>query len=187
MDHLQLPSEGVFVVWTWDINTESEGEELDASREFESEDGKDDDYESDSQSNEEAAAVPMTHTVTFKCIGATKTRELQIALKTVSDILASGNHVPVELFPERDNPYDSRAIAFKALIKDDWHTIGYVVREVTEYVHNAIAKNEITCVKFSWAKYLISWSRTGPAYYAGVDITVLGRWPDAVVKCASTR
>jgi hypothetical protein len=51
--------------------------------------------------------------------------------------------VPVELFPEPHNPYDSRAIAFKAFVHDDWHTIGYVVCEITEYVHNAIKGNRI--------------------------------------------
>ena len=37
--------------------------------------------------------------------------------------------MPVDLFPELQNPYDSCAIAFKAFI-NDWHTIGYVVREM---------------------------------------------------------
>ena len=173
-------------MWKWDICTFSEGEELDTSKESDSE-SDEKDAESDTQTDEEAATVPITHTVTFKYIGATKTDESRETLKAVSELLASGNHVPVDLFPEPQNPYDSRAIAFKALVKDDWHTIGYIVREATEYVHSAIAKNEITCVKFAWAKYLLSWSRCGPGYYCGADITVLGRWPDAVVRCASTK
>ena len=101
--------------------------------------------------------------------------------------MASGNYVTVDVFPERENPYDSRAIAFKPLINNSWHTFGCVVRKAVEYVHSAMSKKEIVCVKFSWAKYLISWSRTGPGYYAGVDITTRGRWPRAVVLCASTK
>ena len=50
-----------------------------------------------------------------------------------------------------------------------------------------LSQKEITSIKFSWAKYLLIWYRCGPGYYAGVDITVRGSWPDAVVRCASTR
>ena len=78
-DRLQLSSEGVYVVWKWDICTDSEGvsasesEELDTSKEVESENDK---KEIESESDDEtAAAIPVTHTVTFKCIGATKTPE----------------------------------------------------------------------------------------------------------------
>ena len=150
-----MPAEGVCVVWKWDvIDDVSEPEELDTSKEVESEDNEREETESDSD-HEAVAATRGTHTVTFKCIGATKTPELQGALKTASELLASGNHVPVDLFPEPQNPYDSRAIAFKAFINDDWHTIGYVVREITEYVHNAITRREITSIKFAWAKYLL--------------------------------
>ena len=118
-------------MWKWDIIEDvSEPEELDTSKEV---DNEREETESDSD-HEAVAATRGTHTVTFKCIGATKTPESQEALKTVSELLASGNHVPVDLFPEPQNPYDSRAIAFKAFINDDWHTIGYV----TVFVHNAI-------------------------------------------------
>ena len=70
---------------------------MDASKEVESEDEEnlmgatEDDYE-------EAAA--MIYTVTFKCIDATKTPKSQAALKTTGELLASGNHVPVDLFPQ---------------------------------------------------------------------------------------
>ena len=53
--------------------------------------------------NDPAAATPVTHKVTFKCIDATNTPEAQVALENVSELLASGHHVPVELFPEPQN------------------------------------------------------------------------------------
>lgn len=87
LDHLQLPSEGVCVLWKWDICTFSESEELDTSKEFESENDEKD-TKSDTQTDEEAAAVPITHTVTFKCIGTTKTDESRETLKAVSELLA---------------------------------------------------------------------------------------------------
>jgi hypothetical protein len=84
LDDLQLPAEGVYVVWKWDISEDvSESEELDSSKEVESEDNEREETESDSD-HEAVAAIRGTHTVTFKCIGATKTPESQTALKTVN-------------------------------------------------------------------------------------------------------
>ena len=165
-------------MWKWNIIKDvSEPEELDTLREVESEDNKMEETESDSD-HEAVAAIRGTHTVTFKCY-----KDIQVARSSEDcELLASGNHVPLDLFPEPQNPYDSRAIAFKAFINNDWHTIGYIVREITDYVHNAITIRKITSMKFAWAKYLLIWYRCGPGYYAGVDITVRGSWPDAVVR-----
>lgn len=86
LDDLQLPAKGVCVVWKWDISEDlSESEELDTSKEVESEGNERKETESDSASDHEAvAAIRGTHTVTFKCIGTTKTPESQVALKTVN-------------------------------------------------------------------------------------------------------
>ena len=50
-----------------------------------------------------------------------------------------------------------------------------------------IENRNIISVRFSWVKYLVSWSHSGPGYYAGIDITIRGRWPREVVQSASTR
>jgi len=65
--------------------------------------------------------------------------------------------------------------------------IGYVVKEALESVHSARDQGRITAVEFSWIKYLITWPTSGPGFYAGIDISVYGRWPAVVVNCASTR
>ena len=88
---------------------------------------------------------------------------------------------------EHDNPYNSKAIAFKCQLDGKWHRIGYIVRECLDHVHEAKAGNKIVSVEISWVKYLICWSRCGPGYYAGIDITIQGEWASEVVRCASTR
>ena len=135
-----------------------------------------------------SGSISITHTITFKCIGAIHSTDSQTALEKVSQLHAEGYEVPVNIFCEQKNPFDSRAIAFRCQIADKWHTIGYVVREPLDPVHVAIQnRHNIISVKFSWVSYLVSWSHSGPGYYAGIDITVQGRWPREVVKCASTR
>jgi len=111
----------------------------------------------------------------------------QNILSKVSQLLKNGQQVPVNIYHEPDNPYDAKAIAFKCWINDEWHRIGYIVREALDDVHQAIGNNNIVDVQFSWAKYLIIWMRSGPGYYAGINITRIGFWSREVRRSASTR
>ena len=69
-------------------------------------------------------------------------------------------------------------------------TIGFeldVVCEALDFVHNALVAKKIIHVKFAWVKFLIKWARSGPGFYAGIDIALNGKWPREVCRCASTR
>ena len=46
----------------------------------------------------------MQSTVTFKCIGCQHNTSSQDALQKVSELLDKGESVPVDIFPEKDNP-----------------------------------------------------------------------------------
>ena len=144
------------------------------------------DNELKSESDAECCTEKL-YTVTFKCIGCQHDLYAQEALKCVSELLDKGKVIPVNIFPEENNPYDSRAIAFKCWIADKWQRIGYVVKEAVCAVHDAREQKLIADVSFKWAKYLISWTRSGPAYYAGINITKYRDWPREVYACASTR
>ena len=75
------------------------------------------------------------------------------------------------------------SIAFKCWIDNDWHRIGYVVREALDSVHDPQDSGNIIEVKLSWVKYLMIWMRSGPGY----NITRVGQWSTEVHHCASTR
>lgn len=184
---MKLTPHGVCVLWEWEW---IEDMEL-----FEPSIGSDEDSDHDSQIETTSTdseippsgSIPIPHTITFKCIGATRSTDSQTALKKVSQLHAEGYEVPINIFCEPENPFDSRAIAFRCQFADKWHTIGHIVREALDPVYVAIQNRHIISVKFSWVSYLVSWSHSGPGYYAGIDITVQGRWPREVVKCASSR
>ena len=59
-------------------------------------------------------------------------------------------------------------------MNDDWHRIGYIVCEALDTVHDVLNNNLITGVNFAWAKYMLSWTRSGPGYYAGINIAKFG-------------
>jgi hypothetical protein len=68
-----------------------------------------------------------------------------------------------------------------------WCRIGYIVREVLDEVHEAITNGHILWVRFAWVKFLLHWTRSGPGFYAGINIVRLGEWSDKCVRSASTK
>jgi len=187
---MSLPPQGVAVVWDWewlddeiDYISETSSEGIAAiNPSMESRNDAD-------QSSDECSynSLSATHTVTFKCIDTTHDSVSQHVLQKVSSLLHKGETVPVDIFPEPDNPYGSKAIAFKCFLDGQWKRIGYIVREALASVHSALSNRKIAGVAFSWANYLVTWPRSGPGYYAGINISIYGQWPMAVVSCASSR
>lgn len=126
-----------------------------------------------------------THTLTFKCMGTVKDPRYQEALSKAAASLKDGNETPVRLRPEPENPFDPNAIAFDCLINNNWRHIGYVVQDVLLDVHEAMSKKEILSVKFAWVKFLLCWRRSGPGFYAGVEISKQGPWSLTCKRFAS--
>jgi len=105
----------------------------------------------------------------------------------VRELLDEGEVVQVNIFSKEDNPYDANAIAFKCWMNNEWKRIGYVVKEARDAVHDARRNGAITGVAFKWVKFMAVWERSGPAFYAGINITKSGEWTPEVHRCASTR
>ena len=165
---MKLTPRGVCVLWEWEWIEDVEEPSIESQ--------EDSDHDSDSTDSEVppscVATIPVTHTVTFKYIGTVQSPAYQNTLKKVCELRTEGHEVSVNIFCEPENPVDSKAIAFRCQIGDEWHTIGYIVREALDSVHTAIRNQDIISVRFSWVNYLVSWSRSGPGYYARINITV---------------
>ena len=187
---LHLLDEGVFIVWDWVWEDEDEGniDHVSESTAADPEEQNTHPYLS-SESDYEPEMTPpvMTHTVTFKCIGTTHDANAQEVLAKASKLIQRGEEIPVMIEPEPDNQFDSKAIAFKCRVEGRWQRIGYIVREALDEVHTALTQKKIIDVSFSWIKFLVVWMRSGPGYYAGINITINGEWPLHVLQCASTR
>ena len=141
--------------------------------------------ENENANAESDSILPVTHTVTFKCIGCTKENAYQEILKCIAQMQHRGEDVPCKIQPEPENPIDSEAIAFKCKLDDQWHTIGYVVKEVLKEVHEALAQNKVTNVSIDWVKFVIYWKT--PGWFAGIKITKIGEWSRTVVMSQSAR
>lgn len=175
----------MLVIWDWELLS-CDSENTEESAECESDYNSDEKHQSDPEDDQRHKPASR-HTVTFKVIGCTKEPQYQSTLLWARDSLEQGGNVKVELTPEPSNPYNPKAIAFRCLKDGSFIRIGYVVNEIVSDVHNALVNNEVVAVEFKWIKYVCDWTRSGPGYFAGVDVTKVGRWPAAVVRAASTR
>ena len=122
----------------------------------------------------------ITHTVNFKCIGADKQRRYQDILYLAAKECGEGINVPVKIEPEPNNKFDNKAVAFMCQADCGWERIGYVVREASEEVHQAITNNKILGVSFEWIKYKFLFK--SPAWYAAMHITCSGEWSNTVMR-----
>ena len=76
-------------------------------------------------------------------------------------------------------------MSFQCQLNNSWNVIGYVVRELSDYVRDAILSQDIVATKFSWVKYKVI-RTTGPGFYAAINITRKGQWAPAVCKLANS-
>ena len=110
----------------------------------------------------------------------------QEVLRRAKELRSIGVDVPVKIFCEPENPKDSRAVAVICYVDGNWHRIGYLFRGVLE-VHEAIEHNKILFVKFAWIRYIAEWTKSGPGYFAGINISKSGDWPRSVMQASSTK
>lgn len=204
LNKMVLSPGGVFVVWDYDWlvpgendgDSDADGENRDSDVNCDADTTgatndrtiiKTGEYGS-SESDDDSDTIPaVTHTVTFKCIGVMREHRYQEVLRRAKDLHAMRIDVPVKISPEPENPKDSRAIAVICNVDGTWNRIGYLVREVLEVVHEAIECNKILCVKFAWIRYIAEWTRSGPGFFAGINITKSGDWPQSVISASSTK
>lgn len=183
---MKLHSNGVLVIWKWEwvVNPEkqqdSEGcDSIQTDSNAEDETGGEEEESDDTDPSASSASMPnITHAVTFKCIGAVRDKISQRTLRIVRDRMDKGYTVPVKLHPEPDNFWDPKAIAFMCNVDEKWTRIGYVVSELADEVHEAIAKNQIVSVTFAWVRFMTKWEH---GMYAGVQIRRNGQWSSKVL------
>ena len=106
------------------------------------------------------------HTVTFKCIGSVCDVACQEALRIAWDRLQEGSSPTYSWTPQC-------IMILKQLHSNaTWmKRIGYIVWEALSEIHVALKENKITEVKFTWIKYITTWTKSGPGYFAEVNIS----------------
>lgn len=139
--------------------------------------------DSDDESDEES----VQHKLGFKCIGAAHEKPRQEYLRKAETKLHK-EQVPVivRLRPEPTNEKDSNAIAIDMNCGTGWNCVGYIARELTEYLHLLINNGKILSVSVEHIIFRLYWAKIG--YYPLINITRKGQWERYVMcRCRSAR
>ena len=123
------------------------------------------------------------HTVPFKVMGVRHNNQNQTHLmKAEARLYTENEHVTAHLVPEPQNEKDSSAISVQINYGDGQHHVGYIPKELTQYIHPLLQANAITNVEIGHIKFCLKWYRIG--FYMKLMITRRGRWDPFVVSKA---
>ena len=105
LKYKRLHSEGALFVWKWELLAfdEDSGSDNSSINEPDSSDNESDPGQTSSDHE-------STHTLTFKCIGTTKSEHYQSALRRARDLLLRGESVPTSVVHGPTNPRDAKAL-----------------------------------------------------------------------------
>ena len=65
--------------------------------------------------------------------------------------------MPISVVHEPTNPRDAKALAFVCELDGKENTIGYIVSELPDEVHDAYRAGDIVSVKLAWVRYITEW------------------------------
>lgn len=170
------------VFWKWTLNNNESTSVSDVtqrptrSSEEEIRDDSEDDFE-DGDDNDDLTH----HTVPFKVMGVAYSAERQKHLENAFQILHE-RMVKAKIVPESDNAYDKNAIAIMLDYGHDWIKIGYIAKELTQFLHPLLKCGYITNVLLKHIKFRTSYLR--PGFYATIQITRKGQWENSVIKAS---
>ena len=84
------------------------------------------------------------HMLPFKVVGKCYSPARQKVLEEAHECLNTYNRpVFAKLVPEPGNPMDKNAIAVYVLTHDDYEKVGYILKELTSYLHAPLSKRTL--------------------------------------------
>lgn len=145
---------------------------------------KDDDTDSeDSYDKPDESDENITHSLPFEVLGTCYSKSRQDALEDALDHLYEHNRpVFVKLVAEPENPIDKHAIAVYVMSSSNYEKVGYIARELTQFVHPHLQDPTLkVSVHSIW--FCTAFLQIG--FYITIIITKSGLWDKNVVKASS--
>ncbi len=122
------------------------------------------------------------HTLPFKVMGTCYSTERQHVLEKAYERLYEYNRpvfVEVDADPENENDPEAIAVMLNYENDDNYHTVGYIAKELTKYLHPVLSTLKVDVNKI---KFCTTFLRIG--FYITIDITKNGAWEDEVVRAS---
>ena len=123
-----------------------------------------------------------THCLPFKVLGTCYSSDRQNALQEALLYLEEYNRpVFAKLEAEPENATDRNAIAVYIMSSGDYDKVGYIAKELTQYVH-PVLNNPSLNVEVKKICFCAIYRMIG--FYVTIEITKRGLWDDAVVRAS---
>jgi hypothetical protein len=122
------------------------------------------------------------HCLPFKVMGTCYDLERQTALREAMLYVEEYNRpVFAKLLAEPNNAVDPNAIAVYVMSSGDYEKVGYIAKELTQYVHPVL--NDPTLdVEVNKIRFCVAFRLSG--FYLTIDITKKGLWDKTVIKAS---
>ena len=127
--------------------------------------------EADDADDDEAVEATV-HSLPFKVMGTCYSTSRQEALKEAFELMNGQNrHISVKLEAEPFNIVDSRAIAVFIKSSEDFKNVGYIVTELTQFVHPLLEKQslEVSVRAIRFCTTVFTWPLISPREAYGKD------------------
>lgn len=128
-----------------------------------------------------AAETNMTHTLPFKVLGSCYCKERQIVLERALEFMDHNRLVLADQVCDTQNKQDPNAIAVQIMTDDEFDTVGYIARELTQYVHPCMGTPGFH-VSVKNIRFRTNFLRIG--FYLTINITKQGIWDDVIVQAS---
>lgn len=195
--HISISDSEFIVLWKWEIfaelkdDCESDSEnssivthisETDMSNTSDTSIG-DVNLGGDEDSSDDDDDFPVYHTLPFKVMGVAHSNHSQTHLmRAEAKLYTDHEHVSVQLVPEPLNERDSNAISVQIDYGEGLHHVGYISKELTQFIHPLLKDNAIANLEIGHIRFCLKWLRIG--FYMKLLITRRGRWEPFVVAKA---
>ena len=162
--------------WQWARTSDTSENDSNCS------DDSGDDLDPPSETDNEVSE-DVLHSVSFKVLGSPYSVEHPKYLEDAHKLLYERKaDVNAKIVPESSNQHDKNAIAIMLGFDNEWKKVGYIARELTQFLHPLLKHDNITNVSLKHIKFRTTYQKVG--FYATIEITKRGTWEPSVVKAS---
>lgn len=102
--------------------------------------------------------------------------------KAFESMYEKNNEVLARIRPDPTNEFDADAIAVELNYGAGWKLVGFLLRNLTQYVHPVINSQKLLSVQVGRIRFQTHWQT--PGFYVKLLIKRKGMWPKEVVSAS---
>lgn len=106
-------------------------------------------------------------------------KHLENAFET---IYGEQKEVLARIRPDPTNKFDADAIAVELDYGSDWKLVGFLLKDLTQYVHHVLNSRRLLSVQIGHIRFQTQWQM--PGFYAKILVKCKGMWQKEVISAS---